>query len=83
MIAPGLYGPVRGSIYPTLYSHDDTRLTYGDALELSVNRHFNPNKTYRDNTKPTLSVPTANMRPEGGPRNLDSRCLVVRIVWAA
>jgi hypothetical protein len=48
----------RGAKYPTLYPSDDTQLSYGAALALSVSRYFNPTAVYTDDSKPALTVAT-------------------------
>ncbi|MFH0793290.1 MAG: hypothetical protein V2A74_04585 [bacterium] len=59
---------VRGWTHPELYSDDETRLTYADALALSVNRYFRPSgTTFTDNTRPTGAVVTSgNVTPVNG-----------------
>jgi hypothetical protein len=57
LMGNGLRG-IRGALYPTRYPSDYTRAAYGSALVLNVSRYFNPDRTYTDNTKPTLTITT-------------------------
>lgn len=49
----------RGSIYRDLYPNDSTQLSYAAALTLNVSRYFNSNKTFTEDTKPSLSIKTS------------------------
>ena len=57
LMGNGLRG-MRGSLYPERYPSDFTRASYASALALMVSRYFNPDATYTDNTKPTLTIST-------------------------
>jgi hypothetical protein len=48
----------RGAKYPGLFPNDDTQLSYGAALALSVSRYFNSTAVYTDNTAPALTIST-------------------------
>lgn len=57
LMGNGLRG-IRGNLFPDRYRTDYTRAAFGTALALSVNRYFNPPRTYTDNTRPALSIST-------------------------
>jgi hypothetical protein len=57
----------RGARYPDFFPSDDTQLSYGAALALSVSRYFNPDAVYTDDIKPTLNVATSGaVNPSNG-----------------
>lgn len=66
LMGNGLRG-LRGALFPARYPADYTRAGYGSALILNVSRYFNPDRTYTDQTTPTLRVTTAGTSsPVGG-----------------
>lgn len=58
MMGNGFRG-VRGWAHPDRYPGNDTRLSRGSALALSVSRYFRPDQGYTDNTKPSVTLQTA------------------------
>ncbi len=55
LMGNGLRG-LRGWIDPVRYPDDDLRLSYAEALTLSVSRYFHSETTYTDDVTPTASV---------------------------
>lgn len=52
---------------PERYASDETRLSYANALALSVNRYFSTNTSWSDETKPTVSLLTSgSVAPQNG-----------------
>ncbi len=51
----GLRG-FRGWFSPETFPQDDIQLTYGAALALNSSRYFNPDVTYTEDVKPTVTV---------------------------
>lgn len=57
----------RGAEYPYQFAQDDVQLGYAAALVLNTSRYFNPDTTYTDNLRPTVSVTTSGaVTPTGG-----------------
>jgi hypothetical protein len=64
LMCNGLRG-IRGSLNPTLYPNDDTRLSKGAARLLNYNRFFNTTNTQKDftgdNNPPYVTITTQNV----------------------
>jgi len=64
----GLRG-IRGSIFPSLYPTEYTRLEFESSLQLNENQYFNKNKTV--NSTPTIGILTSgNVSPINGLLNI-------------
>ena len=49
---------LRGTFHPKLYPYNGTRLSYGAALALSVNRYFNVGRPVTDQVRPGAALTT-------------------------